>query len=597
MHIKTKVSRLFSTNPTIHGLLKQAPDVRTARNFAVIYIEETRRMLNRESQRQQPLEWELQTRSLQAFRKFLSIRSERLAQYSIIRLLWMLAHEKFDELPDDLNDGFFEEMTQLFLGILGTTGIYAEEPYPELVDKTGREAAELRSDQLDKIAKKCLDRANQYTTGLDANIIQLRQRNRKHILSSFSASESDWSDYKWHLKHVLRNTNKLSALIRLTAEEIKAINLAKKNKLPFGITPYYVSLMDRETHRKRDHAVRAQVIPPLNYVKKMVEHRDDHDHSFDFMLESDTSPIDLITRRYPMIVILKPYNTCSQICVYCQRNWEIEDCLADGALAPQEKIDAAIQWIKDRPGIQEVLVTGGDPLVMPDEQVDRILGQLANIKHVERIRIGSRTPVVLPMRITDSLMDVISKYHEPGLREIVLVTHFSHTYEVTPEAQHAVQQFRKRGISVYNQAVFTVENSRRFEMVALRRALRKIGVDPYYTFNTKGKEETKSYRVPLSRLRQEIKEEARLIPGLVRMDEAVYNVPGLGKNYLRAMQHHSLLTVLPNGRRVYEFHPWEKNLSLAQTYVDVDVSITDYLNELKRRGENKADYKTIWYYF
>jgi lysine 2,3-aminomutase len=335
----------------------------------------------------------------------------------------------------------------------------------------------------------------------------------------------------------------------------------------------------------------------MDYVEAMLAHRDDEAQSFDFMLESETSPIDLITRRYPRIVILKPYNSCSQICVYCQRNWEISDVMAPKAMASQEKLDAALRWLKSHRAISEVLVTGGDPLVMSDSRIDAILSRLARIKHIERIRIGSRTPVVLPQRITDSLMNVISKYREPGRRTVALVTHFEHPYEVTPEAMEAVQQFRKRGISVYNQTVFTVENSRRFELVALRRMLRMIGVEPYYTFNTKGKKETKSYRVPMARLRQEIKEEARLLPGLIRTDEPVYNVPGLGKNYIRALQHHTILSILPDGRRVYEFHPWEKNLQLADTYVDTDVSIRDYLKELKRRGEDPEDYDSIWYYF
>jgi lysine 2,3-aminomutase len=103
--------------------------------------------------------------------------------------------------------------------------------------------------------------------------------------------------------------------------------------------------------------------------------------------------------------------------------------------------------------------------------------------------------------------------------------------------------------------------------------------------------------VPIARLQQEVKEEARVIPGVVRTDEPVYNVPRLGKNYIRAEQHHSLLTILPDGRPVYEFHPWEKNLSLIDTYVDTDVSIYEYLQELKRRGEDLQEYKTIWYYF
>lgn len=597
MYKKNLIKKLFEINPTLYGLLKEAPDLGTARNYVIVYIEETQRLLNRQSQRIKPLEWEIQMRSLDAFRKIISVRSERLAKFSVLRLLWLMAHEETGLLPDNLNQGFFNEMIHLLLGIQGKSGIYDEETFPEFAAKEGREAAIIRSDRLDRIAERSLAQAGKYQSGMDRKIIQKRESNRKRILKYFQASESDWQDYKWQLKHVIRDSDTLKSLIRLTSSEIQGIDKARANHLPFGITPYYVSLMDRESNRKTDHAVRAQVIPPLDYVEKMAAYRDDQDQSFDFMLEHETSPIDLITRRYPLIVILKPYNTCSQICVYCQRNWEIEDCLAKGALAPKDRIRKAVQWIKDRPGIREVLVTGGDPLVMKDQQIDDVLRQLAEIEHIERIRIGSRTPVVLPMRITESLIRIIASYHEPGLRDVALSTHFEHPYEITPDAMKAVQAFRKQGMSVYNQAVFTVENSRRNEMVALRHFLRKIGVDPYYTFNTKGKEETRSYRVPLARLRQEIKEEARLMPGLERTDEAVYNVPGLGKNYLRAQQHHTLLSIMPDGRRVYEFHPWEKNLSLANTFVDVDVSIAEYLEELKRRGEDPEDYKSIWYYF
>jgi len=180
---------------------------------------------------------------------------------------------------------------------------------------------------------------------------------------------------------------------------------------------------------------------------------------------------------------------------------------------------------------------------------------------------------------------------------MAMVTHYEHPYEVTPESMESVQKMRRRGIAVYNQAVYTMENSRRFELVALRRLLRLIGVDAYYTFCTKGKDETRDYRVPIARLQQEVKEEARLMPGLVRTDEPVYNVPRLGKNYLRAEQNHSLLTILPDGSRLYEFHPWEKNLTMAPTYLHKDIPILDYLRALERRGENPEEYRSIWYYF
>ena len=201
------------------------------------------------------------------------------------------------------------------------------------------------------------------------------------------------------------------------------------------------------------------------------------------------------------------------------------------------------------------------------------------------------------MRWTEELIGILAEVHEPGRREVAVVTHFEHSYEITPEAMQAVQKIRKAGISVYNQEVFTIENSRRFESAKLRKDLRLIGVDPYYTFNMKGKEETRRYMVPIARILQERKEEARLLPGLDRTDEPVFNVPKLGKNHLRAWQDHRLVMILPDGSRVYEFHPWEKNIAPVPPYNYIDVPIYDYLEELATRGENIRDYHTIWFYY
>jgi lysine 2,3-aminomutase len=243
----------------------------------------------------------------------------------------------------------------------------------------------------------------------------------------------------------------------------------------------------------------------------MAAYQPERDIIFDFMGEHDTSPIDLVTRRYPGIAILKPFNTCAQICVYCQRNWEIDEVMAPKALADKNTIDEALVWFDEHRTIGDVLITGGDPCIMSDSGLERIVSKLAEKEHVYRIRIGTRTPVVLPMRWTDSLVKTISKFHEPGRREIAIVSHFEHPYEITPDAMKAVQKIKKIGISVYNQQVFTVENSRRFESAKLRRDLRLIGIDPYYTFNMRGKDETRSYMVPIARILQERKEEARLL--------------------------------------------------------------------------------------
>jgi lysine 2,3-aminomutase len=283
--------------------------------------------------------------------------------------------------------------------------------------------------------------------------------------------------------------------------------------------------------------------------------------------------------------------------VYCQRNWEIEDVFSRAAILPKPKIQKALDWIADTPEINEVLITGGDPFLLSNERLENLLFKLSRMDHIQRIRIGTRTLMTLPQRITDTLVKDINHFHIPGKRELLIVSHFEHPYEITPQSVEAVQKFRRYGIEVYNQLVYTFFNSRKFEAAALRNQLRLIGVTPYYTFNTKGKEETDDYRVPIPRLLQEQKEEARLMPGTVRTDEIVFNVPGLGKNYLRALQHHDVISICPDGCRVYEFHPWEKKLALADTYVYTDVSIHSYLQKLKSIGENISDYKTIWYYY
>jgi lysine 2,3-aminomutase len=192
---------------------------------------------------------------------------------------------------------------------------------------------------------------------------------------------------------------------------------------------------------------------------------------------------------------------------------------------------------------------------------------------------------------------MLGSFRQLGRRDVAVVTHIEHPYEVTRDTALAVDRLRRQGIGVYNQQVYTFHVSRRFESVMLRMMLRPIGVDPYYTFVPKGKEETNRYRVPIARLMQEQKEEARLLPGTRRTDEVVYNVPGLGKSYLRAVQHRDLITVRPDGSRVYRFHPWEKNLTPCSTHVAVDVPILDYLKRLAGIGEDPSDYDSIWFYF
>ena len=596
------IQRLWDSNPDIYKILENSADLESARDALYDYLEKAERKIFAVDNDLHILEKSTVRECIRVFRSIIGPINEFRTEFSALDSLWKLAQNKREELKDKISVGFILEFINLFRGVTGKSNIYLENAQvkkgiPEFLKLKGRDAAIVRMEILDDLGSSVHKYFKKYPSGLEDEVIAWRKENKSRILRYFKADENNWNDYQWHLRNVIRNAKPLVELIELTAEQKDAVDNAFKNKIAFGITPYYLSLMDRKLSIGYDHAVRAQVIPPKEYVDKMIEHKGDRNVTFDFMGEHDTSPIELITRRYPLISIIKPFNTCAQICVYCQRNWEIESVLAPKALAGRKKLDEALTWFDDHMSIGDVLITGGDPLIMKDSQIESILDTLASKKQIYRIRIGSRTPVVLPMRITGNLIKIISKYHRPPELEIALVSHFEHSYEITPEAMNAVQKFKNEGINVYNQQVFTIENSRRFETAKLRRDLKSIGVDPYYTFNMKGKEETKRYMVPIARILQERKEEARLLPGLDRTDEPVFNVPKLGKNQLQAGQDHRFIMILPDGSRVYEFHPWEKNISPVPPYNYVDVPIYDYLEELASRGENIRDYRTIWFYY
>ncbi len=596
------LKRLWEANRDIFDILKRPEETEEIRDKLYTYLDRTERKIFDIDNDLHILEKSTVRECIRVFRSIIGPINEQRTGFSAMKTLIRLAKNESNGKDIEVSVGFILEFIYLFKGVKGNVNIYREEGstkrhVPEFLKLKGREAAEKRMEALDEIGMALQKYFKKYPSGLEDEVTEWRRDNRKKILKYLGGTEKDWKDYKWHLKNVIKDPKPLLDLIELSSAHKIAVEKAVKNKIPFGITPYYLSLMDRRLSIGYDHAIRAQVIPPKEYVDKMVEHKVDRDTSFDFMGEHDTSPVDLVTRRYPMIAIVKPFNTCAQICVYCQRNWEIERVLAPDAMATQKEIENALNWFDEHKSIGDILITGGDPLVMNDTQLEKILDIISQKEHIFRVRLGTRTPVVIPQRWTDSLMSVLKKFHNPPKLEIAVVTHFEHSYEITPEAMKAVQKIKKAGISVYNQEVFTIENSRRFETAKLRRDLKSIGVDPYYTFNMKGKEETSRYMVPIARILQERKEEARLLPGLDRTDEPVFNVPRLGKNHLRAMQDHRLVMIMPDGTRIYEFHPWEKNISPVPPYNYHDVSIYAYLEKLAARGENISDYRTIWYYY
>jgi lysine 2,3-aminomutase len=591
----------WDADPQIYELLRESDTLELARRRLVKHLEELDWVYRRDvDETVESWKYILIKESVRCMKNILSQRNERLAETSPMKYMWTAARTGDAEVNDD----FIEEFTHLFKAINGHAEVYP--PYfmrgirsPDFEKYRGRAAAQRRSAFLERIGERMEEYLSKYPSGLVSQIIEKRARNKRRILDILNTNSRDWNNWQWQFNNVFKDRTGFEIIkkaIRLTLEEERGIRLAIENKVPFGVTPHYLHLMDSEPS-EIDFAVRRQVFPPPNYVRTMMEHRSDRKIVFDYMRERDTSPLKLVTRRYPRVAIVKPYDSCPQICVYCQRNWEIMSPFYVGAQAVQADIDAAIDWFAEHKSIMDVLITGGDPLVMDNEKIDYILKRLSQIRHIRNIRVATRIPITVPQRVTDELCSIFSKYYEVGKQTLCMVTHFSHPYEVTFETARAIKRVKMHGLHVYNQEVFGFANSRRFETAALRIAMKQIGVDPYYTFNMKGKAEIEDYAAPVARILQEQKEEARLLPGVFRTDEPVFNVPFLGKNYIKAWQEHELISIAPDGRRIYSFHPWEKNIAKIKPYIYTDVTIKDYLGKLEARGEDPEDYRSIWYYY
>ncbi|QIB26348.1 glutamate 2,3-aminomutase [Caloranaerobacter azorensis] len=290
---------------------------------------------------------------------------------------------------------------------------------------------------------------------------------KKKILDVLGGTQEDWDDYKWQLSNRITDVETLSKIINLSEREKREIEEVGK-RYRWAISPYYASLMDPDD---RFDPIRLMAIPTF------LELAGDSGES-DPMGEEYTNPAGSITRRYPDRLIINVTNECAMYCRHCQRRRNIGQKDEHKSTAV---IEESIRYIRENREIRDVLITGGDPLTLPDHRLEWILKELRAIPHVEIIRIGSRTPVTMPQRITDELVNMLKKYHP-----LYLNTHFNHPKEVTEEAKKACEKLANAGIPLGNQAVLLNGiNNDKFVMRALNHELLKIRVKPYYIFHAK----------------------------------------------------------------------------------------------------------------
>lgn len=304
--------------------------------------------------------------------------------------------------------------------------------------------------------------------------------NQAEIRSYFGASEEEWQSFSWQMKNRISDPDTLAAFIKLTELDMHRLKMAS-SKVRWAISPYYLSLIDFGDFRHSP--IYMQSVPSLMELK-------DKDGKEDPMGEEQTNPAPCITRRYPDRLIINVTNQCGMYCRHCQRRRNFGET---DQHALKSDLEAALQYIRDNDEIRDVLITGGDALMLSNKMLDWLLGELDAVEHVEIKRIGTRAPVTIPQRITAELCAILKK-HPP----IYINTQFNHPMEVTEEAKMACDRLIEAGVVMGNQAVLLKDiNDDTHTMKKLNQELLKLRVRPYYIFHAKQVKGTAHFMTPV----------------------------------------------------------------------------------------------------
>jgi lysine 2,3-aminomutase len=291
--------------------------------------------------------------------------------------------------------------------------------------------------------------------------------NNKKLLAHFSnASQSNWQDWRWQLRHRVTSAGQLAKILESPAMRTDQLRQVL-SIYPQAITPYYLSLIEEGG---LNDPIAAQCIPQAKEI-------DTENHfSEDPLREDGYMPVPKLIHRYPDRALIMVTKTCAVHCRHCNRKrfWSTRD-----TTSLTRRLDAMVRYVEATPQIREVILSGGDPLTYDDEKLEMILAKFAAIRHVEVLRIGSRAPVVVPMRITQDLCRMLKRY-----RPLWFNTQFNHPAEITPEARKACNRLLEAGIPVSNQSVLLKDiNDSPDVMRDLLYGLQKISVRPYYLFH------------------------------------------------------------------------------------------------------------------
>jgi len=289
-------------------------------------------------------------------------------------------------------------------------------------------------------------------------------------------------DWKWQLKNRLTTFEQLQKIINLTVEEKRAIINSKFGKFKVAITPYFASLIDKDNP---DCPIRKQCIPTFDEFKTSITEFSDPCGE-----EKDTVVSGLV-HRYPDRVLLLVTDMCATYCRHCTRRRIVG---SSEVTMTEQNFQMVLEYIKKNKKIRDVLISGGDPLLLSDQRLEYFIKKIREIETVEIVRIGTRVPVTLPQRINLELCNMLKKYHP-----LYMSIHFNHPKEITQEVKNACNLLADSGIPLGSQTVLLKGiNDKPEIMIKLMQELLKIRVRPYYIYQCDLAPGTEHFRTPIN---------------------------------------------------------------------------------------------------
>lgn len=296
------------------------------------------------------------------------------------------------------------------------------------------------------------------------------------------ATDKQWNSWRWQIQNSYSSFKKLSELLDINNIEDFDF-LFKSRKLPLRITPYYASLL---YEKPKDYALKKTVVPTKQELILSPGEENDPLH------EDSMCPVENLVHRYPDRVLLLSTGFCSVYCRYCTRSHMVLKEKKHFGIKAWEK---SIEYIRNNPNVRDVLISGGDPLTLPDKHLEFLLSSLHAIPHVEMIRIGTKVPMVLPQRITHKLIKMLKKY-----QPLYMSIHCTHPDEITPEVTEACNRIADAGIVMGSQTVLLKDVNDNVEtMKELMHKLLKIRIRPYYIYQCDPIPGSAHFRTPVSK--------------------------------------------------------------------------------------------------